>query len=60
MVELLHLNYFKGNFGIIDRRKYMATATIVAASRPLDQVIYSNARIFVELQQYLVLLLTYT
>jgi signal transduction histidine kinase len=52
-VELRHLNDIKGYFGIIDRTEYMATATIAGASRPLDQVIYSNARIFVELQQYL-------
>jgi two-component system sensor histidine kinase VicK len=52
-VELRHLNDIKGNFGIIDRTEYMATATLTGASRPLDQVIYSNARIFVELQQYL-------
>jgi two-component system sensor histidine kinase VicK len=52
-VELCHLNEIKGNFGIIDGTQYMATANHIGASDPFEQAIYSNARVFVELQQYL-------
>ena len=51
-VKLRHLDRIKRNFGIVDRREYMPTATLQKA-KPLAHLIYSNVREIVEQQQYI-------
>ncbi len=50
--ELRHLDGIKGNFGVVDRKEYLA-ASVLEEAQPLTQVIYSNVKGIVEQQQYL-------
>jgi two-component system sensor histidine kinase VicK len=52
ITEFRHLDGVKGNFGISDKRIYMAAATMLTA-KPVTELIYSNVRGIVEQQQYL-------
>ncbi|HZI69908.1 MAG TPA: hypothetical protein VFD60_01995, partial [Nitrososphaeraceae archaeon] len=49
--ELHHLDGVKGNFGICDKKEYLAAPTITEA-QPAPQLIYSNTREVIEQQQY--------
>ena len=49
--ELRHLDGVKGNFGICDKKEYLAAPTISEA-QPAPQLIYSTIREVVEQQQY--------
>jgi signal transduction histidine kinase len=50
-VELRHLDGVKGNFSIVDRKNYAAIANLSSFQPPSDLIV-SNARQFVEQQQY--------
>jgi signal transduction histidine kinase len=50
-VELRHLDEVKGNFSIIDGKEYGATANL-QEFQPPSEFIYSNAKEFVDQQQY--------
>jgi signal transduction histidine kinase len=52
ITEFRHLEGVKGNFGISDKRTYIAAATMQAA-KPVTELIYSNVKGIVEQQQYL-------
>lgn len=49
--ELRHLDGVKGNIGVTDN-EFMANAAVPKAPEPLQQVVYSTVRAFVEQQQY--------
>ena len=51
-VELRHLNDIKGNFGIADGNDYFASA-VLEQSKPIMQLIHSNAKQIVQQHQYL-------
>ncbi|HYA84014.1 MAG TPA: hypothetical protein VEH06_11280, partial [Candidatus Bathyarchaeia archaeon] len=51
VAELRHLDRVKGNFGIADSRDYAGSAS-VKEGEPPTELIRSNVKTFVELQQY--------
>ena len=51
-VQLRHLDGIKGNFSIIDRKNYAATANL-SSFQPPSELVVSNVKQFVEQQQYL-------
>jgi signal transduction histidine kinase len=49
--EMRHMDGVKGNFGVTDN-EFMANAAVPRAPEPLQQVVYSTVKAFVQQQQY--------